>query len=69
MKDTLYYADKKLEFFFSGAGSDWAAVRGRLQRKTGVGRSELGQRRSTGNQRRVTGRTWLQLMCCAHSYD
>jgi len=44
-------------------------VRGRLQRKTRVRHSELGWRRSTGNRRRVTGRTWLQLMCCTHSYD
>ena len=23
----------------------------------------------TDNQKRVTGRTWVQLMCCAHLYD
>jgi len=23
----------------------------------------------TDNQKRVTDRTWLQLMCCTHSYD
>jgi len=38
---------------------------GRLESKC----SELGRRRSTGNWGRVTGRTWLQLMCCAHLYD
>jgi len=43
-------------------------VKNRLWRKTRVGCSELGWRRSTGNWRRVTGRTRLQLMCSAHSY-
>jgi len=35
--------------------SDDVDVRGRLGRKTGVRCSELGQRRSTGKRRRVTG--------------
>ena len=38
------------------------------------GRPESEVRRRVGvglpdTRKRVTGRTWLQLMCCAHSYD
>ena len=33
------------------------------------GCSEEGRSRINGIWKRVTGRTWLQLMCCAHSYD
>jgi len=46
----------------------FVAVRGQFQSETRTG-VELDQSWLTGNQKRVTDRTWLQLMCCTHSYD
>jgi len=43
-------------------------VKGQFWIEAGTG-SESNWSWLTDNQKRVTDRTWLQLMCCAHLYD
>ena len=48
--------------------SMWTTVRSRFQMGPEQVRSRIGEG-LMDNWRGVTGRTWLQLMCCTHSYD